>query len=55
MQALVETIGTKQPMIEGTLAPAVGRTTAGVLPVVTGPAQLMRQRSHNGQATQSIT
>ena len=28
--------------IDGTQAPAVGRTTAGVLPAVTGPRQLMR-------------
>jgi hypothetical protein len=40
--------------IEGTLAPGVGRTSAGVLQAVTGPTQLMRQRSHDGRAIQSI-
>lgn len=39
---------------DGTRAPGVGRTAAGVLQAVTGPRQLMRQRSRYGRAIQSI-
>ena len=39
---------------DGTRAPGVGRTAAGVLQAVTGPRQLMRQRSRYDRAIQSI-
>jgi hypothetical protein len=35
-------------MNEVTLVQGVGRTTTGGLQAVTGPKQLMRQRSHDG-------
>lgn len=47
MQALISGSIYHQ-MIEGTQAPAVSRTMAGVQPAVTGPIQLMRQHSRYG-------